>query len=54
MKHTQAKQPSTKDNKNVRIGTMSPVFDKKKNSTRKNESTKDSGRVRIGTMSPLF
>ncbi|MCP4876667.1 MAG: hypothetical protein GY896_14505 [Gammaproteobacteria bacterium] len=54
MKPTQAKKPSTKDNKNVRIGTMSPVFDEKTNPKRKNTSTKDSGRVRIGTMSPLF
>ena len=54
MKHTQTKQSSTKDSKNVRIGTMSPIFEKKSDPKPKNESSKDSGRVRIGTMSPLF
>ncbi len=54
MKNTQTKQASTKDNRNVRIGGMSPVFDKKAARKRKIESTKDSGRVRIGGMSPNF
>jgi len=54
MKNTQSKKPSTKDNGNVRIGGMSPVFDEKAAPKRKIESTKDSGRVRIGAMSPSF
>lgn len=54
MKKTQTKQRSTKDNNKVRIGTMSPVYDKKTDPKSTVKSTRDSGRVRIGTMSPTF